>query len=352
MRRLLVGLLFVATSVCANPRGVIVQISIHSAALAKNVVGDPADQTVAVYLPPSYQSTAGRYPVVFLLHGLGGSAEMWAKDFKLQETLDGLIDAGSIRELIVVMPNASSRFISSYYANSPITGGWEDFIVSELLPKVDHDFRTIPSARSRAIAGWSMGGFGAIRIGMHRPDVFSVVYAISPCCLDAVEEIANSDHAAWNGVLEFKKYEDVDAALKAGQIWPVVLFGFLAAINPDPTAPLGVKIPVARKEGSRLELLVPLEPAYEEFRSKFPLQQVPAYRDNLSKLTAIGLEYGFDDEFAQVPVSTAAFSKALNDAHVPHTLETYFGGHDRRLRERLATKVFPYLSKNLESLSP
>jgi S-formylglutathione hydrolase len=187
-------------------------------------------------------------------------------------------------------------------------------------------------------------------LGMHRPDVFSVIYAVSPCCLDAVEEVGNSNHPAWNGVLEFKKYEDVDAALEAGRTWPVVLFGFLAAINPDPTSPLGVTIPVARKVGSKLELLVPLEPAYEEFRLKFPLQQIPAYRDNLSKLTAIGLEYGFDDEFAQVPWSTGAFSKALNDAHIPHTLETYFGGHDRRVSERLATKVFPFLSRNLETL--
>jgi S-formylglutathione hydrolase len=242
------------------------------------------------------------------------------------------------------LPNAKSRFMGSFYANSPTTGRWEDFVADEMIQRVDHDFRTIPSPHSRAVAGWSMGGFGAIRLGMHRPDVFSVVYAISPCCLDAVEEIGTVNAVAWGGILRFKKFEDVDAALSDGDFWPVAVFGLLVAIDPDSSVPLGAKIPVARKG----IVIVPVEPDFREFRSRFPLQQISMYRDNLRKLSALSLDYGFDDEFAQVPTATAAFSKALSDAHVPHTLETFVGDHGSRVRERLATTVFPYLSRNLQ----
>jgi S-formylglutathione hydrolase len=347
MKLLVFGFLLAASSTFAHPHGSVVQISLHSAAIAENAINEPANQTFAVYLPPSYQTGSERYPVVVLLHGLGATNEVWTRDFNVAELLDDLSERGKIQNLIVVMPNAKSRFMGSFYANSPITGRWEDFIVNEIIPRVDHEFRTIPARESRAVVGWSMGGFGAIRLGMHRPDIFSVVYAISPCCLDAVEEIGNANVAAWSGILKFTKYEDVDAALKAGNWWPVAVFGLLSAIDPNPSMSLGVRIPVTSKS----DFVVPLEPNFQEFRSKFPLHQIAEYRDNLCKLKAFGLDYGLDDEFAQVPAATEAFSKALNDAHVPHILETYFGDHSARVRERLATRVFPYLSVNLERAS-
>jgi S-formylglutathione hydrolase FrmB len=188
-----------------------------------------------------------------------------------------------------------------------------------------------------------MGGFGAIRLAMRRPDVFSVVYAISPCCLDAIEDIGYGNSAAWSGFLRFKTYEDADAALQRREFYPVALLGFLSAIDPDPDAPLHVKLPVVHAGNA----LVPMEPGYTEFREQFPLQQLGTYGTNLRKLRALAIDYGFDDEFAHIPPSTAAFSKALNDAHIPHTLETYAGDHRQSVRERLATTVFPFLARNL-----
>lgn len=344
MQRWIVLLMFLAMPVWAQPAGTVKQVSIHSAALAANLVGDSANQSFAVYLPPSYAKSTRRYPVVFLLHGLGGSSNDWLHHFNVPATLDRLIARHVIKEMIVVMPNASNRFLGSYYANSPVTGRWEDYIAEEIVARVDHDFRTLAKPGSRAVAGHSMGGFGAIRLGMHRPDVFSVVYAMSPCCLDAVEDIGYGNSASWNGVLAFKSYADVDAAVQRGDYYPVAALGFLCALDPDPSAPLHVKMPVQRV-GHELE---PSEPAYTAFRDSFPLQQVGQYRDNLRKLHALAIDYGFNDEFAHIPPATAAFSKALNDAHVPHQLDTFVGDHRQQLSERLATKVFPFLSSQLE----
>lgn len=344
MKRLILLLMFLTMPAWGQPAGTIKQVSIHSAALAGNLVGDSVDQTFAVYLPPSYETSTKRYPVVFLLHGIGDTNDVWVHHFNVPAMLDKLIASHAIEEMIVVMPNARNRFMGSFYANSPVTGRWEDFIAEEIVARVDRDFRTLATAKSRAVAGLSMGGFGAIRMAMHRPDVFSVVYAMSPCCLDAVEDIGYGNSASWNGVLRFQTYEDVDAAIKNGEFYPVAALGLLSAIDPDLAAPLHVNIPL-QQVGHEL---LPSEPAYTEFRNQFPLQQVSRFRENLCKLRALAIDYGFNDEFAHIPPSTAAFSKALSDAHVPHLLDTYMGDHRQQVQERLVTKVFPFLSKNLQ----
>ena len=72
----------------------------------------------------------------------------------------------------------------SFYVNSPVTGNWEDFITQDVVGYVDSHFRTLAQAESRGITGHSMGGFGALNIAMHRPDVFSAVYSMSPGLFD------------------------------------------------------------------------------------------------------------------------------------------------------------------------
>lgn len=270
-------LALVALWVCSSAvaAGTVEVVSIHSTALADNLTGDPVEQTFKVYLPPSYHGSNGRrYAVFFLLHGIGDTSDVWLNYFHVPELLDELMARGSIAEMIVVMPNAKNRFWGSYYANSPVTGHWEDFIAQEIVARVDHDFRTIGTPASRAVVGHSMGGFGAIRLAMHRPDVFPIVYAMSPCCLDAID--------------------------------------------------------------------------YSDFRDKLPLQEIGKYRENLRRLRALAIDYGFRDQFAHIPPATSAFSKALNDAHIAHVLESYDGDHRQMITERLRTTVFPFISRTLE----
>ena len=160
----------------------------HSAALEKNKLGDPADQEVAVYLPPSYRSSsAKRYPSLYLLHGFDSNIRAWTshgyQEMNLQQSMDALIAAGEVREMIVVVPNGRNAYLGSYYTNSVVSGGWEDFVDRDLLAYIDGHYRTIPQAASRGVAGHSMGGYAAIMMGMKHPELFGAVYAMSPCCL-------------------------------------------------------------------------------------------------------------------------------------------------------------------------
>ncbi|RAO46029.1 alpha/beta hydrolase [Micromonospora saelicesensis] len=114
------------------------------------------DPAVNVLLPDGYHSSGKRYPVLYLLHG--GNADF--RTFHLQDNIVGLT-AG--REVIVVMPDAST----GWYCN-PVTSlvgprNWETFHIAQLLPWVDANFRTFAEYNGRAVAGFSMGGFGALK---------------------------------------------------------------------------------------------------------------------------------------------------------------------------------------------
>lgn len=115
---------------------------------------------------------------------------------QLATLMDGLIATGTSKEMIVVVPNGRNAYFGSFYTNSPVTGGWEDFVARELVRWVDGNFRTVAAAESRGIAGHSMGGYGAIMLGMKHPDVFGAFYALSPCCV-GLEGDLGPENQAW-----------------------------------------------------------------------------------------------------------------------------------------------------------
>ena len=129
------------------PHGTVRIVPIHSEALAGNRMGDPADQKYAVYLPPSYAAGSKHYPVVYLLHGIGDTFEVWTQGWKIPALLDRLIAEKKIGEMIVVMPNGRNRLLGSYYLNSPATGRWSDYIADESSARSTRSSGRSPRAR-------------------------------------------------------------------------------------------------------------------------------------------------------------------------------------------------------------
>ena len=124
-----------------------------------------------IYLPPDYQTSgAKRYPVIYWLHGHGGNQRTGAK---FVAPLDAAIRAGKAPATIAVLVNGmrDSLYCDSMDGKLPV----ESVIVKELVPHVDHTWRTIAERRARAVEGFSMGGFGAPHLGFKYPDMFGVV---------------------------------------------------------------------------------------------------------------------------------------------------------------------------------
>src|SRR5689334_21938866 len=176
-------LIFAATGFSRN-KGTVEKIKVHGKSLEGNLEGDSPDRDVFVYLPPNYAAKRNqRYPVVYLLHGYGLTGERWMSFANLAELSDKDIASGTMKEMILVNPDAHTIYDGSMYSASPTTGDWETFIAEDLVSYVDSHYRTIPDRMSRGLGGHSMGGYGTVRIGMKRPDVFSSLYIMSACCL-------------------------------------------------------------------------------------------------------------------------------------------------------------------------
>jgi S-formylglutathione hydrolase len=153
------------------------------------------------HLPPGdTESGTRRYPVVYLLHGFTDSDADWfgraaGHWIHLPTVLDRAFADSDAVPMIVVMPNASNTFEGSFYTASVTTGDWEAFVADELVAAIDQRYRTRAERSGRGLAGHSMGGYGAIRLAMKRPDVFSSVYALSACCLTLFRNVGGSSVA-------------------------------------------------------------------------------------------------------------------------------------------------------------
>lgn len=120
------------------------------------------DMRYRVLLPAAYEA-GGRFPVLYLLHGIYGDYMNWDTRTHLEEYAKTL-------NMIVIMPDGDD----SWYTNSAAVASdkFEDYIVKDLLSEVDGKFRTIRDRHARAIAGLSMGGYGSVKFGLKYPDLF------------------------------------------------------------------------------------------------------------------------------------------------------------------------------------
>src|SRR5262245_10914886 len=135
-------------------------------------------QETYVYLPAGYaQQPARRYPVLYLLHGFPGRPLAFIETVQMGVVEDSLTARGRAQPMILVMPFGSTgTFTDKEWANGAAAdNGWASFVSRDLVHYVDAHYRTIPSARDRAIGGLSEGGFGAVNIALHHPAEFSVV---------------------------------------------------------------------------------------------------------------------------------------------------------------------------------
>ena len=123
-----------------------------------------------VLLPRSYHAGTQRFAVLYLLHGLYGSYTDWTKQSKLE-------DHAKVYPLIIVMPDAGD----SWYTNSATVpvDKFEDYIIKDLIPEIDAHFRTKSSRSVRAIAGLSMGGYGAVKFALKYPQLFAFAGSLS-----------------------------------------------------------------------------------------------------------------------------------------------------------------------------
>lgn len=335
----------------ARPRGTVVEIEIESAALAGNLLGDPTTRTVAVYLPEGYESSSEHYPLFVDVVGFTGSglSHLGWKAFgeSVPQRIDRLVDEGKMGPVVAAFPDCFTSLGGNQYIDSAAMGNWEAFLIEEMIPRLEADFRILKGREHRAIFGKSSGGYGAIVHGLRRAEAwgavachsgdmgFDLVYATDfPKTLEIL--------ARRGGIAGFLNRIESVPKLSDDDMHALMILAMAATYDPDPDGPKGIRLPVD------LDTCELDQERWARWLAHDPLRLVhqPECLDNLRSLRGVYVDCGTKDQFNLV-YGARSFTRALTEADVDHRYEEFDDNHssvDYRMDESL-----PFLYQALES---
>jgi enterochelin esterase-like enzyme len=285
--------------------GTLEQGQITSQALANNRLGDPAKRDFRVYLPPSYNTSDKRYPVVYALHNFYGDENDM---IPMSRELDRLVASGEVQEMIIVFVNGENKFGGSHYLSSPTIGDYESYIVREMVAHIDANYRTIPVRDSRGITGCSMGGEGAIRLAFKYPDVLSVAVPMSG--------IYNfEDYPEWEPARDLFQRTPEDFDDFARIPWQIhVLIAYAAGAAPNSNKPpFYLDMPFENMNG---EVQIVPE-VWEKVNAVDPVHAVRQYLNQPLRLRGLMIYHGEYDQYHPVDLARN-FDKMLTELGVEH----------------------------------
>ena len=171
------------------------------------------ERRMTIYTPPGYEQGKGRYPVLYLLHGMGGDEEAWIALGRTAQILDNLIATGKAEQMIVVMTNGNAiqqaapghcpegLYTPQFKLPKTMEGSFEQSF-ADIIAFVDKHYRTYPKREKRAIAGLSMGGFHALHISRSMPKTFDWVGLFSAATMKGENEAFYGD---WDATLQAQR---------------------------------------------------------------------------------------------------------------------------------------------------
>ncbi len=337
-------LLSINFSFAQFPEGKVVVDKLYSE-LLENPGGENPTRRVTVYLPPGYEESNDRYPVIYYLHGFTWSDSLMISVDNFDKLLDKAIAIKKIKPVIVVMPDQYTLYRGSWYTNSNLTGKWADFTSKDLVSYIDDNYRTIQDSGSRGVAGHSMGGQGAIKMGMLFPEVFSSVYALSPAHLGTLTEEFGARGTVHRQIMDISSREQLITGY--AEFLPNVLVSMGRAYSPNlDNPPYYIDFPYEIVNGS---LIVNYD-IVDKWKNKSAIGMIDDNIENLKKLKALKLDWGRNEDNKLIPNTCMEFSKKLEDLGIEHYAEIYIGDHGNKLWTddgRALNDMLPFFNKYL-----
>jgi S-formylglutathione hydrolase FrmB len=309
----------------------VVDLTFASAVLRGNPLGDPAERRIPIYLPPDYDSSSARYPVVYFLAGFSSRGTTLLNEAAWGETmpqrLDRLIHGGAIRPLIMVMPDCMTKLGGSQYINSEATGRYEDHLVRELIPFVDATYRALPRREQRVVMGKSSGGYGATILAMRHPDLFGI--AVDHSGDKYFELCYKADIPKWvaglaaygNSAAEFLR-SFPQPPQDRGRYWfdVVNMLAMASCYAPNPASPVGFDLPFDEYTGELRD------DVWRRWLAHDPVELVAHHAEALRSLRLYFLDCGrFDEHHLQY--GARIYTRRLTALGIPYAYEEFDGGH-------------------------
>ncbi|NTV60546.1 MAG: esterase family protein [Chlorobiaceae bacterium] len=311
----------------------VIELSVPGETLSGNPLGDPAERRIPVFLPPSYDGIR-RFPVIYLLAGFASTGKSFLNYSFGRETVPemarSLIASGEMKETIIVMPDCMTRYGGSQYVDSPATGNYETYLVKEVVPFVDGSLATLPERKHRALAGKSSGGFGALRIAMRHPSMFSAIACHSgdmgfelcyrpnfPAAAKALDQYGGSITAFFRNYECSLKKPSRDFAL-------LDMLAMAASYSPDPSKapPENMRLPF---DPFTCEIL---DDVWKEWLAFDPVTMIDeeTYRSALRSLELLYLDCGSLDEY-NLQFSSRIFTAKASGYAIEHRYEEFTDSH-------------------------
>jgi S-formylglutathione hydrolase FrmB len=297
--------------------------------LRDNPLGDKHERELYVYLPPQYDG-AKHFPTVYCLTGFTGRGKMLLNDSALTpniaERMDKLIDAGKVKPMIMVMPDCFTYYGGSQYMNSSATGNYEDYLIEEIVPHVDENFKTIADRDSRAVMGKSSGGYGALMHAMKHSDVFGLCAShagdayFEHCYLPDIPKAVRALSKVQGDPAAFIEKFWADERKGKDDFSAFNIIGMSACYSPDPESQLGFSLPFDLQTGE-IDFSI-----FSKWLEHDPVRMAEKHVDELKSLKLLFLDAGRSDEFA-LDIGARVFAARLKEFGIDHIHEEFDGGH-------------------------
>jgi hypothetical protein len=305
---------------------------IDSAALRGNVLGDPQERPIWVYVPPGYDDDPSkRYPSVYLIQGLTGQLDMWRnrapfrKNFP--ELADDLFASGEAPPCIVVWVDCWTSLAGSQFVDSPGTGNYMTYLCDDVVSWVDERYRTMADRDHRGLQGKSSGGYGAMVVPMLRPDVWGGLAThagdalFEMCYLPEFRESVRALRDDYEGSFDtfWESFRSRPAFGKPSDGTLVNDYCMAACYSAEPDGT--VTLPYDTATGK-------LKPdVWARWLEKDPVRMAPAHADALRSMRAIYIDAGKGDEF-YLDLGAEAFKRELDTIGITdYFFELFDGTH-------------------------
>ncbi len=314
-------------------KGTMQLFQVFSGSLDGNPLGDASTRTIPVYLPPGYaENPQARYPVVYFLHGFGGTSLQWLNTSSFTRTvperLDFLIAEQSAPPAIGVFVDGWTSLGGSQWINSEGIGRYRDYVARDLISVVDKSFRTLAKGTSRALIGKSSGGYGALVISRFHPDLFGHIGVHSGdagfeyCYLHELPQAAGPLLKAGGVEPWYRDFlqRSLATKMRSDDHAVVNMLCMAAAYSPKKGEPLGLELPIDLQTG-RLRVDV-----WNRWLVHDPVRFTPKHLDVYRKLKSIFLDCGTRDEF-NLRWGSRMLADDFKAAGIDHVHEEFDDGH-------------------------
>ena len=316
----------------ARPRGRIEVIEVHSEALKNNLLGDPTDRSVAVYLPEGYDQTTDDYPLMVDIVGFTGSGfgHVGWKAFQenVPQQVDRLIASGAMGPVIMAFPDCFTTLGGNQYINSAAMGNWEDFLCDEMVPVLENRFRIRQGRDHRAIFGKSSGGYGSLVHGLRRADTWAAI-----ACHSGDLDFELCYRGEFPGVLRALSNVDYDIRayiekihsakkVQGSEFNNLMMLAMAASYDPDPDSPYGVRLPVTT------DTCEMIEERWINWLAWDPVRMVDhtEAQQNLKSLKGLFIDCGSRDQYNLV-YGARQLNRKLQLLGIDHRYEEFPDNH-------------------------